>query len=76
MRTALTILLVFVLGLLSGCAPGEKGGPVKGKELLTVNFEQGRTLQYKFVSKRDTRNVKVAVADPNGDEWITTVVNA
>jgi len=53
LRTALTILLVFVPGVLSGCVSGEKAEPVKGKELLTVNFEQGRTLQYRFVSKRD-----------------------
>ncbi|MBA7659896.1 hypothetical protein ES703_67890 [subsurface metagenome] len=60
MKTALTIFTAAVLGVLAGCAPGEKEPlkeekePLKEeKELLTVDFQEAQTLRYKFVSSRD-----------------------
>lgn len=53
MRTALTILTLIVFCALAGCAAPEKGASKKDKELLTVDFEQGKTLQYRFVSRRE-----------------------
>lgn len=60
MKTALTIFTVVVLSGLAGCAAGEKE-PLrkkkellsKGKELLTVDFQEAQTLRYRFVSSRD-----------------------
>ena len=56
-QTALFLLMT----LLAGCGPagrgkgplGEGGEAAEGREFLTVDFEQGRTLRYKFVSSRD-----------------------
>lgn len=67
MKTTLTIFTVVVLGVLAGCATGEKEPlkeakeplkqvkePLKEeKELLTVDFQEAQTLRYKFVSRRD-----------------------
>ena len=62
MRTALTIFTAVVLSILAGCdgAAGKKEllskkiEPLKeGKELLTVDFQEGRSLRYRFVSSRD-----------------------
>jgi len=60
LKTALTIFTAAVLGVLAGCAPGEKEPlkeekePLKEeKELLTVDFQEAQTLRYKFVSSRD-----------------------
>ena len=49
---ALTGLLMIAL---AGCGPrGDVAGPLgAGRELLTVDFEKGRTLAYKFASSRD-----------------------
>jgi hypothetical protein len=47
LRTLLIIFAVVILGVLSGCA-----GVAEQKELLTVDFQQGQTLRYKFVSSR------------------------
>jgi hypothetical protein len=56
LKTALTLFTIIFLTTLVGCEPkveGEK--PLTGKkELLTVNFQEGQTLQYKFSSRRDT----------------------
>ncbi|MCJ7728621.1 MAG: hypothetical protein MUO27_01885, partial [Sedimentisphaerales bacterium] len=46
MRAALTILTVILLSILTGCEAG-------GRKLLTVDFQPGQTLRYKFVSSRD-----------------------
>ncbi len=46
MKSALTIITVLGLSVLAGCAAGEK-------ELLSVNFQKGQTLRYKFVTSRD-----------------------
>ncbi len=57
MRIILTVLAVLVL---SGCDNSGKrqyelltSDLPEGRTLLTVDFQQGRTLRYKFVSKRD-----------------------
>ncbi|MHC4619807.1 MAG: hypothetical protein ACYTEQ_18830 [Planctomycetota bacterium] len=57
LRTLLTVFTLIVLGLLAGCNGAakveveEKPLP-EGKELLTVDFNEGRTLRYKFISSR------------------------
>ncbi len=57
MRTILIFPAVLFLIILTGCEP--KAGMIKspnsneGKELLTVDFKDGQTLRYKFVSDRE-----------------------
>lgn len=55
MKTAPLILAVVVLTVLAGCEPMAGGGRTarKGAEFLTVNFQAGQTLRYKFVSSRE-----------------------
>ena len=62
MRITLTIFIALVLAVLAGCEIadkqkepiGIKPKPLKeGAELLTVDFREGRSLRYEFVSKRD-----------------------
>ncbi len=55
MKTTLTILTVVVLSVVAGCGPAARKEQLssKGKELLTVDFQEGQTLQYKFVSSRE-----------------------
>ena len=55
MKTSLTLCTVIFLTALAGCEPKAEGEkPLTGKkELLTVNFQEGQTLQYRFVSSRD-----------------------
>lgn len=55
MKTALTLFTVIFLIALVGCEPKVEGKkPLTGKkELITVNFQEGQTLQYRFVSSRD-----------------------
>ncbi len=55
MKTALSLFTAAFLIALSGCGPGAKGEkPLTGKRnLITVNFQEGQTLQYRFVSSRD-----------------------
>jgi hypothetical protein len=53
LRTALTILTLVVLLGVAGCtSSGRKASKEKGN-ILTVDFEQGKTLQYKFVTRRE-----------------------
>ena len=54
MRTALTILTALVLSVLAGCngAAPPIEPPIEGREFLTVDFQKGKTLRYKFVSSR------------------------
>jgi len=53
LRTALTMLTLVVFLGLAGCtSSGRKTSKEKGN-ILTVDFEQGKTLQYKFVTKRE-----------------------
>ncbi|MGB2806961.1 MAG: hypothetical protein WBC22_04430 [Sedimentisphaerales bacterium] len=62
MKTALSIFTALVLCILAGCdGAAEKKEPLtgkiqplkEGKELLTVDFQEGRSLRYRFVSSRD-----------------------
>ncbi|MEJ2703710.1 MAG: hypothetical protein P8Z79_14835 [Sedimentisphaerales bacterium] len=55
MKTARTIFALVALTVLGGCGPtAGPGGPGrKGREFLTVDFQPGHTLKYKFVSSRD-----------------------
>ncbi len=55
MKSILVVLTVSLLTALAGCGPaGARKGPLgDGRELLTVDFEKGRTLRYKFVSSRE-----------------------
>jgi len=55
LKTTPIILTVVALSVLAGCEPtdGEKKSSSKGKELLTVDFKEGQTLRYKFVSSRE-----------------------
>ena len=63
MRTTLTIFIAaVVIAVLAGCESadkqkepiGIKPTPLKeGAELLTVDFREGRSLRYEFISKRD-----------------------
>ena len=61
LRTALTFFTVLLLAALAGCnGAADKDQtipkiepPKEGKELLAVDFQQGQSLRYKFVSSRD-----------------------
>ncbi len=55
MKRTPVVLTVVLVTVLAGCGPaGLKKGPLgEGREFLTVDFEKGRTLRYKFVSSRD-----------------------
>ncbi|MBN2136221.1 MAG: hypothetical protein JW720_00290 [Sedimentisphaerales bacterium] len=53
MRITITILTLAVLCSLAGCAGSEKGSSIKDDDILTVNFEQDKAIQYRFVSKRE-----------------------
>jgi hypothetical protein len=59
LKTKLTVLAVALLASLAGCNGAVEVPKVpalpEGKELFTVEFQQGRTLRYKFVSKRKIR---------------------
>ena len=48
LKAALTIITVLGLSVLSGC-----NGAASGGKLLSVNFQRGQTLRYKFVSSRE-----------------------
>ena len=57
MRTTLAILTLVALCTLAGCTGSEKGkDKAKTNEednILTVDFVEGQTLQYRFIAKRD-----------------------
>ena len=55
MRRALTITVIVILAAIAGCGQptGQKTGKPAGKEMLTVDFQKGQTLRYKFVSSRE-----------------------
>lgn len=55
MKTALTLFTVVFLIVLEGCEPrvDEKEPLIGEKKLITVDFQEGQTLQYRFVSHRD-----------------------
>lgn len=66
MRAALTILTIAFLSVLIGCEAGlaERRVPAGGGKLLTVDFQLGQTLRYKFVSSRD---IEIDWSFPAGD---------
>jgi hypothetical protein len=62
LRAAITIFTALVLSIIAGCegtaedkklVSGEKSLLKKDKELLTVDFQEGRSLRYKFVTTRE-----------------------
>jgi len=55
LKATLLILTALVLSVLAGCQPtaGEDKLPGEPGELLTVDFQAGETLRYKFVSGRE-----------------------
>lgn len=55
MKTALMIFMVVILSV-AGCEPGARERELLSEErkLLTVDFEEGQTLRYRFVSSRET----------------------
>ncbi len=55
MKTALIILTIVIMSISGGCEPGAgvKEPLIKNKELLTVDWQDGRALEYKFVSRRE-----------------------
>jgi len=55
LKTALPILTIIIMGISGGCEPGAgvKEPLIENKELLTVDWQDGRTLEYKFISGRE-----------------------
>ncbi len=55
MKSTSTVLTIVLLTVLAGCGPAgaEKELLEEGREFLTVDFEDGRTLRYKFVTSRE-----------------------
>ncbi len=55
LKTALIILTIVIMSISGGCEPGAgaKEPLIKNKELLTIDWQDGRTLEYKFVSRRE-----------------------
>jgi len=55
LKTAPAIMTVVVVSVLAGCQTeaGIKEPLIKNKELLTVDWQDGRSLEYKFVSRRE-----------------------
>ena len=55
MKTALIILTIIIMGISGGCEPGAgvKEPLIKNKELLSIDWQDGRALEYKFVSRRE-----------------------
>jgi hypothetical protein len=53
LRTALTILTLCALCTLVGCTGSQKGRHKEENDILTVDFVEGQTLQYRFVAGRD-----------------------
>jgi len=53
LKTALTILTIVIMGISGGCESGTWVKEPLNKELLTVDWQDGRRLEYKFVSRRE-----------------------
>jgi len=55
LKTKLTVVAVVLSCIFGGCAPQAVTPvqPEEGKELLTVDFNEGQILRYRFVSHRD-----------------------
>jgi hypothetical protein len=56
LKTALIIPTIVIMAICGGCGPdsGLRNLFTKNKELLTVDWQDGRPLEYKFVSTRET----------------------
>ena len=59
MKAAQIIFMAIVLSVLAGCHPRvvERAPLREGQQLLSVDFQEGQTLQYKFTSSRETQIV-------------------
>jgi hypothetical protein len=55
LKTTLTILTIVIMSISAGCESGTgiKEPSINNKELLTVDWQDGRRLNYKFVSRRE-----------------------
>jgi len=55
LKTALVMITAVFVSVLAGCesGPGIKEPSINNKELLTVDWQDGRRLEYKFVSRRE-----------------------
>jgi len=65
-RTISTISLLVFVALLAGCQR-----PAEQKQFLTVDFQQGQTLRYKFVSNKDIELNWDPSKDPKTANMIT-----
>jgi len=80
LKAALTIFIAIILILSAGCkGPAVEKGPIgeekeplsREKTLLTVDFQEGQTLEYKFVSNRTTTiNWGPAKSTPNTNKSV------
>jgi len=52
LRFALAVLSLSLLGRVAGCSTGPGMRPVADEQLLTVDFQEDRPLEYKFVTRR------------------------
>jgi hypothetical protein len=57
LRNAQIILIALVLIIVAGCHPRvvPRESLREGQQLLSVDFQEGQTLQYKFISSRETQ---------------------
>ncbi|MHC4213585.1 MAG: hypothetical protein ACYSWP_09465 [Planctomycetota bacterium] len=55
MRISLTILVITIVALGAFCGCNGRGYTPKTGEVFTVDFEEGKPLRYKFVSKREVK---------------------
>jgi len=55
LKLALVMITAVVVSVLAGCESGTvvKEPSIKNKELLTIDWQEARTLEYKFVSRRE-----------------------
>lgn len=69
MRNSLIILMTVLLSIFAGCEGAAKKKEPSGvrRELLSVDFKEGQTLRYKFVSYR---SIDIITKDPRGKENI------
>jgi hypothetical protein len=55
LKSAKILFVVITAGIISGCTATQKSALSSGRIRLVVNFQQGRTLRYRFVSSRDVK---------------------